>query len=57
MLSDAVKQSNRIIIDVRGSKNISKNYIYRRISERVKNGQDILEVWILKNGDIIERIY
>jgi hypothetical protein len=57
MLSHAVKQSNRIIIDVRGADNISTNYIYRRIMERIKNGQNIIEAWILKDGGLLEQVY
>ena len=57
MLSRAVKQSDRIIIDVRGIENISTNYIHRRIVERVKKGQNIIEIWILKEKWILEKVY
>jgi hypothetical protein len=55
MLSRAVRQSDRIIIDVRGADKISNNYIRRRINERISEGQKITEAWILKNGDILEK--
>ena len=57
MLSKAIKQSDRIIIDVRGSSDVSTRYIKKRIHDRIINEKQIInEVWILKDGDAIERI-
>ena len=49
MLSRGLKQSGRVIIDVCG---VSNRYLLNNILARVKQGQNIEEVWILKDGKI-----
>jgi hypothetical protein len=56
MLSNGLKQSDKIIIDQRGSSD-NVRYAIKRIQDRVANGQKIKEVWILKEGNILERIF
>jgi SPP1 gp7 family putative phage head morphogenesis protein len=54
MLSRGAKQSNRIVIKDDGSNN---NYLKRRIIDRVNKGQNIKEVWRLKESGELERVY
>ena len=49
MLSRGLKQSGRVIIDDCG---VSNRYLLNNILARVKQGQNIEEVWILKDGRI-----
>ncbi|MBR4155094.1 MAG: hypothetical protein IKU01_00100 [Bacteroidales bacterium] len=49
MLSHGLKQSNRIIID---KPNLTDAYMKRIIKQRIKEGQDIEEIWIVENKDI-----
>lgn len=54
MLSRGVRQSIRLVIMDEGS---NKNYIKRRVIDRVNKGQNIKEVWILKNSGKLELVY
>ena len=53
MISKGVKQSNKIVIDYTPC---DYNSIVRTIEERIKSGQMISEVWVLRNGSL-ERIF
>lgn len=54
MISRAVKQSNYIIIDNTGG--ASENYIIKQVENRIRQGQNIKEVWTFSNGKI-KRIF
>ena len=54
MISRGISQSNRIVID---DNNIGRVWAQRNIYNRVKNGQDINEVWILENSGTLTRIF
>ncbi len=55
MLTHATRQSDKIIIDIR---NISSTMltIRKHIGNRIRMGQIITEVWVLKDGNILERM-
>ncbi len=53
MLNDGLKQSNRLFID---KPNLTEAYMKRVIKDRLKNNQDILEIWI-KDGTEITPLY
>jgi hypothetical protein len=56
MIMRGLKQSDRIIIDVRNT-DINERHLIKRIHEHVDRGEEIQEVWILVDGNIIQRIY
>ena len=53
MLGKGIKQSDKVVIDYTPC---DYNSVIRTIEERIKSGQMISEVWILRN-DILERIF
>ena len=53
MLTRGVKQSNRIVIEDDGS---TDNHLKKLINFRIKEGQEIEEVWV-KNNDTLRKIY
>ena len=53
MLNDGMKQSNRLIID---RPNLTDAYMKRIIKQRIKDGQDIEEIWI-KEDDKLRILY
>ena len=53
MLKHGLKQSNRIVIE---KPNLTDAYMKRVIRQRVKDGQNIEEVWI-KDGSQYRNIY
>lgn len=53
MLSRAVKQSDKIIIDLRGSAD-SLHYVKKRIENRIRDGANITEAWGLMDIGIVQ---
>ncbi len=53
MLNDGLKQTNRLVID---KPDLTEAYMKRVIFQRVKDGQDIEEVWI-KTGRRLQLLY
>ena len=53
MLGKGIKQSDKVIIDYTPC---DYNSVIRTIEERIKSGQMISEVWVLRNGSL-ERIF
>lgn len=53
MLNRGLKQSDRVIIDDCG---VSDRYLFNNIQARIKQGQNIKEVWILKEKEV-ELVY
>ena len=54
MLNHGLKQSNRLIID---RPELAEWYIMHNIITRVKNGQDIQEVWLREKDGSLKRLY
>ena len=54
MLNHGLKQSNRLIID---RPELEEWYIMHNIITRVKNGQDIQEVWLREKDGSLKRLY
>ena len=53
MLNNGLKQSNRLIIK---RPDLAEWYIKHNLLTRIKNGQDIQEVWLMENDGSIKRI-
>jgi SPP1 gp7 family putative phage head morphogenesis protein len=53
MLTRGLKQSNRIVIEDDGS---TENHLKKLINFRIKEGQEIEEVWVKKEG-VLQRVY
>ena len=49
MLNDGQKQANRLIID---KPNLTDAYMKRIIRQRIKDGQDIEEIWIKESSEL-----
>ena len=49
MLNHGLKQSNRLIID---RPELTDRYILRNIQARIKEGQDIIELWLIDKGEV-----
>lgn len=49
MLNDGMKQSNRLVID---RPNLTDAYMKRVIRQRIKDGQDIEEIWVKEDSNI-----
>lgn len=49
MLNDGLKQANRLIID---KPNLTDAYMKRIIRQRIKDGQDIEEIWIKESSEL-----
>ena len=49
MLNHGLKQSNRLIID---KPNLTEAYMKRIIRQRIKDGQDIEEIWIKEDSEL-----
>jgi len=54
MLNHGLKQSNRLIID---RPELAEWYIMHNIITRVKNGQDIQEIWLREKDGSLKRLY
>ena len=54
MISKGVKQSDKVVIDYTPC---DYNSVIRTIKERIKSGQMINEVWVLKEEGILKRIF
>lgn len=55
MLNKALKQSDRIIIERPGT--MGNRYIRHRIEQRIKQGDQIEEVWIKEKDGVLTQIY
>ncbi len=53
MLNDGLKQSDKLVID---KPNLTEAYMKRVIRQRIKDGQDIKEIW-LKTGSEMQLLY
>lgn len=54
MLSRGVKQSSRIIIQDEGS---TDNHIKKIVNQRIKQGQEIEELWVMNKKGELRRVY
>ena len=53
MINDGLKQSGRLVID---KPDLTEAYMKRVIRQRIKDGQDIKEIW-LKVGSEMQLLY